>query len=93
MLFELFTMKMNDQRFLCPETISIVEAGKIQNARIPYGCNGGGCGICKARVVEGKYRLEDDAANALSDEEQKKGHVFLCKTYPLSDLQLELIKK
>ncbi|MBB6447273.1 CDP-4-dehydro-6-deoxyglucose reductase [Bacillus benzoevorans] len=70
-----------------------MEAAKIQTAKIPYGCNGGGCGICKMRVVKGQYKLTDAAAKALSEEEKKNGHVFLCQTYPLSDLQLELIGK
>jgi ferredoxin len=89
----MFTIKINGQSFHCPETMTIVEAAKIQTARVPYGCIGGGCGICKGKVVEGQYKLEDWAKNALSDEEIKDGLVFFCQTYPLSDLQLELIKK
>ncbi len=89
----MFSIHINDQSFLCTETITVVEAAKIQTAKVPFGCNGGGCGICKVKVVEGQYKLDDCAKNALSDEEKKNGFVFLCKTYPLSDLQLELIKK
>ena len=53
--------------------MSIVEAAKIQTAKIPYGCNGGGCGICKMRIVEGEYKLTDEAAKALSDDEKNNG--------------------
>lgn len=89
----MYKITYNNESFLCPETMSIVEAAKIQTAKIPYGCNGGGCGICIMKVTEGKYKLNDAAAKALSDKEKKNGHVFLCQTYPLSDLQLEFIKK
>ncbi|MCQ6275463.1 2Fe-2S iron-sulfur cluster binding domain-containing protein [Bacillus sp. V3B] len=89
----MFKITLNNESFLCPETMTIVEAAKIQTAKVPYGCIGGGCGICKMKVVEGQYKLDNDAKNALSDEERKNGFVFLCKTYPLSDLQLEWIRK
>jgi ferredoxin len=92
-LMEMFTIKMKDQSFLCPETMSVVEAAKVQTAKVPYGCIGGGCGICKVKVAKGQYKLEKCAENALSAEEKRNGFVFLCQTYPLSDLQLELIKK
>ena len=89
----MFKITFKNESFLCPETITVVEAAKIQTAKVPYGCIGGGCGICKMKVVEGHYKLDHDAHNALSDEERKNGFVFLCKTYPLSDLQLDLIRK
>jgi CDP-4-dehydro-6-deoxyglucose reductase len=87
------TITINNESFICPETMSIVEAAKIQTAKIPYGCNGGGCGICKMRIVEGQYKLTDAAAKALSAEEKNNGHAYLCQTYPLSDLQLEYVEK
>ena len=89
----MFKITFNNESFLCPETMSIVEAAKIQTAKIPYGCIGGGCGICKMKVAAGQYKLDHCAENALSDEEKKNGVVFLCQTYPLSDLQLEWIRK
>jgi CDP-4-dehydro-6-deoxyglucose reductase len=90
---EMFKITYKNESFICPETMSIVEAAKIQTAKIPYGCTGGGCGICKMRVAAGQYKLSNAAAKALSNEEKKNGHVFLCQTYPLSDLQLEWIEK
>jgi ferredoxin len=89
---EMFKITFHSESFLCPETMSIIEAAKVQNAKVPYGCIGGGCGICKMKVVEGQYKLDQEAKNALTEEEQKNGYVFLCKTYPLSDIQLEWIR-
>ena len=89
----MFKINFRDESFLCPETMSVIEAAKVQNAKVPYGCIGGGCGICKMKVVDGNYNLDRDAKKALTEEEQKNGTVFLCRTYPLSDLQLEWIGK
>ena len=89
----MFKINFRNESFLCPDHMSVIEAAKIQNAKVPYGCIGGGCGICKMKVVDGQYRIDHEVKNALTDEEQKKGYVFLCRTYPLSDLQLELIGK
>ena len=35
------------------------------------------------------YVMDKYAKSALSDEEVENGYVLLCKTHPLSDLQLE----
>ena len=57
--------------------------------KVPYACVGGGCGYCKVKVIDGQYVMDKYAKSALSDEEVENGYVLLCKTHPLSDLQLE----
>ncbi|WP_256237558.1 2Fe-2S iron-sulfur cluster-binding protein [Bacillus sp. EB600] len=89
----MFRITLKNESFYCPETMSVVEVAKLQGVKVPYGCNGGGCGMCKMKITKGHYKLNDWAAKALSDEEKKNGHVFLCQTYPLSDLELEYIRK
>lgn len=87
----MYKITIKNESFYCPETMSVVEVARLQGIRVPYGCIGGGCGMCKMKVKKGKYRLNEWAAKALSEEEKKNGHVFLCQTYPLSDLELEYI--
>ena len=52
----MFKITFHSESFLCPETMSVIEAAKVQNAKVPYGCIGGGCGICKMKIVEGQYK-------------------------------------
>ncbi len=85
----MFRIYMNDQSFLCDKENTLVQAARQQMVKIPYACVGGGCGYCKVKVIEGKYEMDRYAKSALSDEEVEKGYVLLCKTHPLSDLQLE----
>ena len=87
----MFRINLNDQHFFCSTESTLVQAARQQMVKVPYACVGGGCGYCKVRVTEGKYKMDRYAKSALSDEEVEKGYVLLCKTRPLSDLQIELI--
>jgi len=49
----------------------------------PYSCTGGVCGTCRARVVEGKVRMERNYA--LEPEEVEAGIVLACQSHPLTD--------
>ncbi len=89
----MFKITLKNESFYCPDTMSVLEVAKIQGIKVPHGCIGGGCGICKIRITKGEYKLNDWAAKALTEEEKKNGQVFLCQTYPLSDLQLEYLTK
>ena len=60
--------------------------------KVPIACNGGGCGFCMAKVIEGQFVTDKYSKGALSDEEREQGFILLCKTRPLSDMQLQLIK-
>jgi ferredoxin len=86
-----FRITINNQSFLCSEESTLVKAARSQMVKIPSACLGGGCGFCKVKVTEGQYILDKYAKSALSDEDVEKGFILLCKTRPLSDLQLELI--
>jgi ferredoxin len=80
----------NDQSFICSENETLLEGARSGMVKVPYACTRGGCGYCKVKVLEGEYKMDRYAKSALSDEEVKDSIVLLCKTYPLSDLQLEM---
>lgn len=58
--------------------------------KLPVGCRRGGCGICRARVVDGDYRLSPMSREHVSAEDQAAGIVLSCAIYALSDLTLKL---
>ncbi|WP_338469330.1 2Fe-2S iron-sulfur cluster-binding protein [Niallia sp. XMNu-256] len=80
--------KNQNQSFLCAEHQTIVESARLQMEKVPYACTRGGCGYCKAKVLDGSYHMERYAKSALSDGEVLDGIVLLCKTYPRSDLKI-----
>jgi ferredoxin len=88
---KMFRINMNNnQSFLCSENQTLLEAARSQMVKIPYACTRGGCGYCKVKVVNGSYSMEKYAKSALSDEEVANKIILLCKTYPQSDLHLDM---
>jgi ferredoxin len=55
---------------------------------VPVGCRGGGCGICRVRVIEGTYRTGKMSRRHVSEEDLAKGYALACRLYPTSDLVL-----
>lgn len=60
---------------------------------IPSGCHGGGCGVCKVKVRQGKYDTLPMSRQHVSYAEQAQGIVLACRTFPKSNLSLEVIGK
>lgn len=60
---------------------------------IPVGCRGGGCGICKVRVVEGRYHTRKMSRACISDDEEASGIVLACRLFADSDLRLRVVGK
>lgn len=77
--------------FICSKSQTIMQAAIAQgNKSIDRGCLGGGCGMCKVRVVSGEYELGRSSIQALPPEEREQGYVLACKTVPKSDLTLRV---
>ncbi len=55
---------------------------------VPVGCRGGGCGVCRVRVVAGRFRLGKISRSHLSAAEQADGVALACRLYPQSDLAI-----
>ncbi len=54
---------------------------------IKVGCRGGGCGLCKIRVVSGEYVTRAMSRAKVSLDEMEQGYVLACRAYPSSDLE------
>lgn len=66
--------------------------GQLKNMprRLPVGCRRGGCGICRVRVLGGRYRSDLMSRSHISAEDEAAGVVLACCIYPQSDLSLRL---
>lgn len=71
----------------------LVGSEKCLSNLIPVGCRGGGCGVCKVRVVEGDYRSKCMSKAHICDAQAAEGYVLACRVYPLSDMCIELVKR
>ncbi len=65
-------------------TISMLEA-------IPVGCRGGGCGVCRIRVLSGDYETQKMSRKHVRPEDQAIGMALACRVYPRSDLTVEVM--
>lgn len=58
---------------------------------IPVGCRGGGCGVCRIRILDGQFETKKMSRKHVSDQEQAEGVALACRVYPRSDLCIELL--
>lgn len=76
--------------FLCSSTEDVLTAARRQGVAIPLGCRGGGCGMCKIRVTEGKFERGTSSVGVLPEEERKENYSLACKTYPQGDMKISI---
>lgn len=59
---------------------------------VTHGCCGGGCGVCKMRIVSGFYEIVSRMSRAqITELEEHRGIVLLCCIVPRSDLVIEQV--
>jgi NAD(P)H-flavin reductase/ferredoxin len=57
---------------------------------LTHGCKHGGCGTCRARLVDGACRLGEQTSYALSDADRAAGMLLLCSTYLEEDAVVDV---
>jgi ferredoxin len=64
--------------------------GQLKNLprKLPVGCRRGGCGICRARVISGKYEKDLMSRAHISEADEAAGVVLACAIYARGDLLL-----
>lgn len=58
--------------------------------KLPVGCRRGGCGICRARILEGEFRVTPMSRAHVSAADEAEGVVLACAIYAQTDLTLRL---
>jgi ring-1,2-phenylacetyl-CoA epoxidase subunit PaaE len=64
-------------------SISILEAAIEAGVDAPFSCKGAVCCTCRAKVLEGKVRM--DANFALTDQEVEDGFILTCQSHPITE--------
>jgi ferredoxin len=57
------------------------------------GCHGGGCGICKIKIISGNFKTSVMSKKYINEEERENGFTLACRVFPLSDLVIKYIGK
>ncbi len=65
------------------EGSSILEAAIDAGVDAPFSCKGAVCCTCRAKVLEGKVKM--DANFALTDAEVAEGYILTCQSHPLTE--------
>jgi len=83
--------------FFCGEDQHLLQGmqnyqiGKAMLDTIPVGCRGGGCGICRIRILSGEYESKKMSRKHITEAEQAAGIVLACRIYPRQDLEIDVL--
>lgn len=79
-----------DHEFECRQNQALLIGMESRNGKsIRVGCRGGGCGICKIKVITGDYESKAMSRKHISAEEQQAGFALACRVFPRSNLVVE----
>ena len=67
---------------------TILEAAQKANVEVPFSCAMGGCGSCKAQLVNGEIIIADP--HCLDSAELADGEFLACRSLALTDLKFEI---
>ncbi|RMF09085.1 MAG: ferredoxin [Alphaproteobacteria bacterium] len=83
-----------DEVFECRNNESVLVAmERLGLAVVPVGCRGGGCGVCKVRVLDGWYHTGKMSRAQVTEQEEREGYALACRLYPDGPLVLQAIGK
>lgn len=76
----------SDIAFEWPGESTLLAAALGQGLPLPYECASGGCGTCKARLVEGDVTSLWPEATGLTERDRQRGdRILLCQAVPRTD--------
>lgn len=70
---------------------TVLQAAFRQGITLMHGCKEGQCSACKSVLLDGEAEHGGFSTFALSESEQAEGKVLLCRLFPNSDLEIELL--
>lgn len=88
-----FTIRENSsgQVYRCDEGQSLLLAMERTGKQVvAVGCRGGGCGLCKIKVLEGDYVTKKMSTKHISEKDQRQQVILACRAFPRSDLVFEV---
>lgn len=84
------TLQPSGRSFTAESQHNLLEAALRSGINIPYNCNGGSCGVCKARVISGELDEQSFHDYKFTSVEQELHTVLLCSVKARSDVVLSV---
>lgn len=84
------TLQPSAREFSVETGETVLEAALRSGVSIPYNCNTGTCGDCRARIVAGQLSRELPHDYVIKPAERDRGVVLLCCAMTESDLAIEV---
>jgi len=63
--------------------LNILDAAIQHGVDAPFSCKGGVCCTCRAKVIEGKAKM--DVNYALTEQEVAEGFILTCQAHPITE--------
>ncbi len=89
------TIEQTGESYPCAIGESLLK-GMLRLGRkgIPVGCENGGCGVCKVRIIEGKTEILGPISRAhVTESEEAQGYTLACRVGPTVEVKLEVAGK
>ncbi len=83
------TVLPGNQEFLVEGQDTLLEAAIRAGIPLNYGCSGGNCGLCKARLVSGQVMKTRHHDYVIREAEKEQGYILLCSNTAVSDAVIE----
>ena len=88
-------IKEHDHAAACLRNIEVAEGQSLlaacersRQTAIRVGCRGGGCGVCRVRIVSGRYRHKAMSKTHINAQDLAAGVVLACRVFPESDMEI-----
>ncbi|MDR2182256.1 MAG: 2Fe-2S iron-sulfur cluster binding domain-containing protein [Treponema sp.] len=81
------TVYETGKRFPCRDDQAVLKAMIHAQGPVKHGCCGGGCGVCRMKIVKGRYEAFKPMSEAhVSEADRKAGIILVCCIQPRGDL-------
>lgn len=75
----------------CRTGETILAAATRAGVAIAVGCRGGGCGVCRIGIMEGRYRTLPMSRAHIGLVERAAGQALACRVLPEGDMKLRCL--
>jgi CDP-4-dehydro-6-deoxyglucose reductase, E3 len=78
----------HDLKFIAASHESILHAGLASGINLNYGCAGGNCGDCKARLLAGSITVQRHTDFPFTEVEKSEGLFLMCRNLAMGDIEI-----